>query len=151
VLPIKEPLSSRYLEKIYVDRDGVLEPAWPWRWRSVGKEIYSEWFRNKIKTQEGKRSHEIGAEAIWRTAGEYCQDHPEVMEAWWNWVWGSTPLFWRWPERYQAEVRDGQPHFLIGDFKVFKRPQKAPTTEEDKKRVVAKGIRSGRSDIFRRA
>jgi len=47
-------------------------------------------------------------------------------------------LFWRWPEQYQADVRDGQPHFLVGDGKPFKRPQKAPRSEEDRKRVSAK-------------
>lgn len=142
-LPMKEPLSVEFLAKEYVDRNGVIHPVWRWRRAGtsndfLGRKNYKEWFKAKVSSPAGRKSHEVAAEAIWRTAGEYCQDHPEVMEAWWSWVWGSTPLFWRWPEQYQADVRDGQPHFLVGDGKPYKRPQKAPRSEEDRKRVSAK-------------
>ena len=36
---------------------------------------------------------------------------------------GSTPFFWNWQDRYSEEVRDGQRHFLIGEFSNFMCPQ----------------------------
>jgi hypothetical protein len=34
--------------------------------------------------------------------------------SWFEWLEGSAPLFWNWPERYQREVMNGQPHFMTG-------------------------------------
>ncbi len=44
--------------------------------------------------------------------------HDDVCQSstasWFEWLEGSAPLFWNWPNRYQREVRDGQPHFMTG-------------------------------------
>ena len=33
--------------------------------------------------------------------------------SWWDWDRGSAPFFWRWPEEYQEEMRDGlRPRFV---------------------------------------
>lgn len=49
--------------------------------------------------------------------------NPDSAMAWWEWQDGSTPYFWHWPEDYQSDVRDGQPHYLTGDFGIFVKPQ----------------------------
>ena len=55
-------------------------------------------------------------------------------------VSGSTPFFWNWPKQYQEEVRDGQPHFLTGDFGIFICRQDPPTTPEDGELVQKKVV-----------
>ena len=148
-LPLKkEPRSTDYMSLTYVDRDGVLYPKWSWLQKNGsgdrGRMIYKRWYAAKAESSDARvRSHEMARDAIWRTAGLYCQDHPDVEDTWWSWIWGSTPFYWRWPEEYQEEVRDGQPHLFVGEPREFKRPQPAPRNEEDGERVNKKinGVR----------
>lgn len=143
-LPVKrEPKSTAYMKVSYVDKGGVLYPRWSWR-DEKGRRIYKGWYTAKAKSSDARvRSHEMARDAIWRTAGKYCQDHSEVEDTWWSWIWGSTPFYWRWPEEYQEEVRDGQPHLFVGEPREYKRPQPAPRTKEDGERVSEKinGVR----------
>ena len=62
--------------------------------------------------------------------------------SWLEWLDGSAPLFWNWPQEYQREVRDGQPHYLMGTFgPPFLRPQskhKDPAKQELMRAKVVK-------------
>jgi hypothetical protein len=40
-----------------------------------------------------------------------------ALPTWWEWSAGSRPLFWRWPEWYQASIQDGLPLWLHGPMK----------------------------------
>ena len=64
-----------------------------------------------------------GRDVIERAAGPYLQGHSSYLTSWWDWESDLTPFFWNWPARYCQEVRDGQQHFLIGEFGSFVRPQ----------------------------
>jgi len=55
-------------------------------------------------SEDGLASVEAGHDAVRRSANA----------SWFEWLEGPAPLFWNWPERYQREVRDGQPHFMTG-------------------------------------
>ena len=33
------------------------------------------------------------------------------------------PFFWNWPEEYQEDIRDREPHYLSGKFSRFRTPQ----------------------------
>ena len=50
---------------------------------------------------------------------------------WWEWDAGSSLLFWKWYQKYQAWDREGQPHYAIDKFPQFVRPQDPAKTEED--------------------
>ena len=88
----------------------------------------------------GKASLKIGLDAMERAAGPYFRDDPKYSSTWWEWVSGSTPFFWNWPDQYQDEVRDGQPHFLTDDFGVFVKPQRRPENEEVGKLIKKKAV-----------
>ena len=68
-------------------------------------------------------SRRVARDALRRAAGPFARCHPEAALAWWEWQDGSTPFFWNWPRDYQEDVRDGQPHLLVGNFKKFTKPQ----------------------------
>lgn len=72
----------------------------------------------------------MAADALSKAAEPYHCHHPRYIDSFWTWPLGSTLFFWRWLERYQADARDGQPHFLLGDFGGYLRPQAAPKPEE---------------------
>ena len=67
--------------------------------------------------------------------------------SWFEWLEGSAPLFWNWPQEYQKDVRDGQPHFLAGSFgPPYLRPQskhKDPAKQELMRAKVVKVRRLG--------
>ena len=44
----------------------------------------------------------------------YDAIHRCADASWFDWCKGSAPLFWNWGLAYQREVRDGQPHFMMG-------------------------------------
>ena len=83
---------------------------------------------------------EIARDALGRAAGPYFWKDPVYLQSWWDWVLGSTPFFWNWPARYCEEVKDGQRHFLIGEFGSFVRPQLACKTPRDTKLVRNKVV-----------
>ena len=82
-------------------------------------------------TEVGRATVEVALDALVRAAGPYTWDHELKSSTWWEWVSGSTPFFWNWPERYQSDARDGQRHYLLGKFHYFKKPQKGPKEEKD--------------------
>ena len=85
----------------------------------------------------------MAADGLRRAAGPYTRGEDDYLRCWWEWVTGSTPFFWNWPERYATEVRDGQPHFLVKDptkLPAFQVPQAKPRTDRDLELVQAKII-----------
>ena len=88
----------------------------------------------------GRKSRDIAVDGITRAAGPYCRNDDRYLDTWWEWVSGSTPFFWNWDKKYQEEVRDGQPHFVTGDFGVFVRRQDPPTTPKDGELVRKKVV-----------
>ena len=79
-------------------------------------------------------------DGIRRVTGQYCRDDVQYLDTWWEWISGSTSFFWNWQEQYQEEVRDGQPHFLTGDFGDFLRRQDPTATPEDGELVRKKVV-----------
>ena len=69
-------------------------------WLGKGREAYSRQWAWLRESEEGLSSVVAGHNAI-----RWCAN-----ASWFEWLEGSTPLFWNWPRKYQTEVRDGQPH-----------------------------------------
>ncbi len=68
-----------------------------------GKAYHTQWSLLR-GSEDGLASVEAGHDAV----------RQSVNASWFEWLEGSAPLFWNWSERYQREVRDGQPHFMTG-------------------------------------
>ena len=75
-----------------------------YEWTSKGGSAYRAHWSLLRGSEDGLASVEAGHDAVQRSANA----------SWFEWLEGSAPLFWNWPERYQREVRDGQPHFMTG-------------------------------------
>ena len=88
----------------------------------------------------GARTFKVAADGLGQAAGPYKQDHPAYLSCWWDWVSGSTPFFWNWPYCYREEVRDGQRHFLMGEFGKFVWPQQPGKTKRDAELVRSKMV-----------
>jgi hypothetical protein len=61
-----------------------------------------------------KRDKAAGCECVTRAANS----------TWWEWKDGSRPFFWRWPEHYQAQIRDGIRLWCHGPLPQWKVPQR---------------------------
>ena len=86
---------------------GAESPAYTWasnQGSATGRRLYKAGWTAMRSTAEGKATVEAGHDAIHR-----CAD-----ASWFEWCKGSAPLFWNWGLEYQREVRDGQPHFMMG-------------------------------------
>ena len=71
---------------------------------------------------------EAGRDCVRRAAGA----------TWWEWAFGSRLMFWNWPDKTRTWARSGQPHFLVKDLPRFKKAQKKPANERDRKMVANK-------------
>ena len=100
-------------------------------WSKKGKSAYSKDHASVRNTVEGRATVKVALDAISRAAGPYTRDHDLYLSTWWEWVSGSAPFFWNWPERYQSEIRDGQKHFMLGKFHYFNKRQRGPKDEKD--------------------
>ena len=69
-----------------------------YEWTSKGGSAYRAHWSLLRGSEDGLASVEAGHDAVQRSANA----------SWFEWLEGSAPLFWNWPERYQREVRDGQ-------------------------------------------
>ncbi len=70
--------------------------------------------------------------------------------SWFDWLEVSAPLFWNWPRKCQTEVRDGQPHYLTGDFgPPFLRAQKRHKDPVKHELMRAKVVKVRRLDYIR--
>ena len=87
-------------------------------------------------------SRSVERDALRRTEAPFARDHPEAALGWWEWQDDSTPFFWNCPQDYQEEVRDGQPHLLVGEFSKFRRPQAPARDPEQHEKMRAKMVKS---------
>ncbi|EJK62140.1 hypothetical protein THAOC_17263, partial [Thalassiosira oceanica] len=131
------------LDTAYVERSpGGDEVRYRWRMSpdsrlNLGRELYTRHWAQLNEMPKFETSRLMAADAIAKAAGPYHCHHPRYIDTFWTWPIGSTLFYWRWPERYQADARDGQPHFLLGDFGGYVRPQAAPKPE-DREKVLLK-------------
>jgi hypothetical protein len=68
----------------------------------------TDWLRvNKhwMTTEEYEKCRESGRKSLFYVG----------QADWWKWSGGSHPLFWRWPEEYQSDIRDGLAPRFKGD------------------------------------
>jgi len=100
-------------------------------WTKKGRSAYAKDHAHIRNTEAGEATVKVALDAIIRAAGPYTRDHRLSLSTWWEWVSGSAPFFWNWPERYQSEIRDGQRHFLLGKFHYFNKGQRGPKDEKD--------------------
>ena len=103
-----------------------------YEWTSKGGSAYRAQWSLLRGSEDGLASVEAGHDAVRRSANA----------SWFEWLEGSAPLFWNWPERYQREVRDGQPHFMTGipgpPFLQAQSKHKDPTKHELMRAKVVK-------------
>ena len=78
---------------------GSVRPVY--EWSAKGRLSYNKQWALLRGTEEGSATVEAGFDAI-----RWCAN-----SSWFEWLEGSAPLFWNWPQKYQKDVRDGQPHF----------------------------------------
>ena len=88
-----------------------------WRLAGKGRGVYkAQWISLHQQGLEGPKTMKVARDALGRAAGPHNRYSPDYLNGWWDWASGSTPFFWNWEGKYSQEVRDGQPHFLIGEF-----------------------------------
>ena len=114
---------------------GCLCPVY--EWTAKGRLSYNKQWALLRSSEEGIATVEAGFDAIRRCANS----------SWFEWLEGSAPLFWNWPQEYQRGVRDGQPHYITGSFGTpYLRPQskhKDPAKHELMRAKVVKVRRLG--------
>jgi hypothetical protein len=72
----------------------------------------------KVKYDSGRNDMEAAKDCITQAA-EY---------SWWDWLDGSRPFHWRWPEEYQKTMQDGLKLWYKGKPPTYMQPQR---TESD--------------------
>ena len=90
----------------------------------------------------------MAADGLRRATGPHALGHSDYLVCWWEWVAGSTPIVWNWPERYIDEVCAGQKHFLVGEFTAFTRPQLPSQTKKEGEQVQVKLVQVRRSEYI---
>mmetsp|Transcript_8332 Transcript_8332/g.12121 ORF Transcript_8332/g.12121 Transcript_8332/m.12121 type:complete len:644 (-) Transcript_8332:24-1955(-) len=93
-------------------------------WRAKGQKQYKV-MRNQRRAVDRSLA-EDAADAIRRSSNS----------SWWEWTDGSFPFFWRWPEWYQTQVREGCNPWMSGDIPKCRIPQR-----KDKDESVYQGMR----------
>jgi hypothetical protein len=70
---------------------------------------FYEWWKRELKAaRHAGRAPSMRSLAVASKALAHAVD-----ASWWDWDRGSAPFFWRWPEEYQEEMRDGlMPRFV---------------------------------------
>jgi hypothetical protein len=121
-------------------------------WRETsgdgGRACYSQQAADLRAVERVAQSLEVATNGLRRAAGPHLRNHPCYLSGWWEWTAGSTPFFWNWPSRYQEEVRDGQRHFLTGEFGRFDRPQPSPRVKEEGELARAKLVQVRRQNYI---
>jgi len=117
-----------------IRRGRAMEPIvqpfdWIYSWTTAGFEGYKRWYNHQnIRNPILKDSMGPAADCIQRVA----------ESSWWEWLAGSTLLFWRWPRSHLEWARDGQPHFQTGELPKFTIPQAKPKTSVEGKKMKEK-------------
>lgn len=79
-------------------------------------------------SEEFVRDYETGSEAVKRS----CRS------SFWDWDGGSSLFFWRWPEEFSREARDGTSAFITGELPRYRTSQKWPRDLAMKAKMQAK-------------
>ena len=85
-------------------------PRYWWKGQTAGEGGGRLMFQEQVHSLRlvvGSRTLDVTRDGLIRAAGPYARNHPQYLLCWWDWVTGSTPLFWNWKDRYAEEVRDG--------------------------------------------
>ncbi len=61
-----------------------------------------------------------------------------TQSSWWEWLAGSTPFFWRWPEEFQERIRDGIKPWISGRLESWRRAQRGHRDPNKMKQVKEK-------------
>ena len=77
------------------------------------------WVKRSERYQKLRVDLSIGMEGLTRV----------VKGSWWEWNFGSTLFFWRWPKLIRDAARDGYPVFVQGDLPRYRRKQRPPDKE----------------------
>ena len=77
---------------------------------------------------EARKDWEAGRECI----GRYSNS------SWWEWTDGSRPHFWRWPEEYQKQIRDGVSPWFRSKVPSWWVPQRVEKDQDTWKAMRAK-------------
>jgi hypothetical protein len=100
------------------------EEGYPWK--PGGQQEYKKRWRDRFTRSPVDWS--AGRDSITRAA----------QTTWWSWEDGSTPLYWRWPVRYQRVMRDGlKVHFQTEPAR-YKRAQRDSKDPVEKSLVIKK-------------
>ena len=77
------------------------------------------WKRKEERFQSLRADLAIGMEGLVRV----------IQGSWWEWDYGSTLFFWRWPIEIREAARDGLPAFIQSDLPRYRRRQRPPDKE----------------------
>jgi hypothetical protein len=92
-----------------------------WERRSGAESLVYEWTSCQDSVLSRRRlyksewmSMQASTESTATVKAGYDTIHRCADASWFEWCKGLAPLFWNWSPEYQREVRDGQPHFMMG-------------------------------------
>ena len=102
-----------YTRKIYTSFRKYLHQK---HGKNVGSKYQQQLKRSKKKLTELRKDIIVGTDALHRASGA----------SYWEWTLGSTLFFWRWPEVYQKQVRDGIAVTLLDKPPVYWRQSRWP-------------------------
>ena len=57
---------------------------------------------------------------------------------WWEWLDGSTLLYWRWPKEFQLRVRDGTPFCRKSKIRSWKGKDYALNASDEDRKLIEK-------------
>jgi len=108
-------------------------------WTSKGQRSYTLQWNALRGTREGRATVGAGLDALRRCANA----------SWFEWLDGSAPIIWNWPQTYQKEVRDGQQHFFTGKFgPPWLRPQRCARDGGQHEMMRAKVVKVRKLDYI---
>ncbi|KAL7570893.1 hypothetical protein ACA910_018953 [Epithemia clementina (nom. ined.)] len=110
----------KWLHRIWIRRVRTDFWGW-WRWES------------SLRKVTGRDSHRPSLEAGLATL------HHAELSSWWDWDQGSSPFFWRFPEEWIPDMRDGlKPRWLSAPPRYTRRqqlPSDPAVREKDKEKL----------------
>ena len=98
-------------------------------WKHLLQKDFDSWYEN-----EGKKQEEWLEK---RAAGEVAVARA-LKASWWEWDYGSSLFFWRWPVDYQDIVRKGVPPMFLCQLPQCKDSQPLYSDPELKAKVREK-------------
>lgn len=141
-LPLRESPAS------FVFVKEMTEDGYPvYSWTKKGQDLYARGVSKLKAKRDGPASLKMAADGLSRASGPFARDQDgyvsfkdgdEYLHAWWEWSRGSTLFYWNWPEQFQQDARDGQPHMMTGEPKTYRRPQPRPSDPTIAERIRSK-------------